>query len=279
MAVVKKLKTKTVKPSKLKEKVVVSLPKEVSVPSDNLQDYTILLYGIKKIGKTSLCQYFKDCLYLMFEPGAKALAVHKRSPKNWTEFKEYVKLLEKDKKFKTVVIDPVDRLFRICEKHVCQRMAITHPSEGEWGKGWSAVREEFEEWVLGRLLHTGKGVIFISHAKDAEIKTRVGDVYHKVTSTMANQGKEVIEGVIDIWCHYRYDGEERVITIIGDDHTDAGHRLKEHFKYKDGSRIKNIPMGKSPREGFDNFITAFDNGLVRPIAPKKKFKLKKKKEK
>lgn len=256
-------------------KVLVKLPSSPSKPSVNLSDYIVLLYGIKKIGKTSMCQYFDNPFFIMLEPGAKALPVYQtcdengkpRIVKSWVEFKEWIKLLEKDKKYKVIIIDTVDRLFKLCQKDVCKRLCITHPSEGEWGKGWEAVREEFEEWVLGRLLGMGKGVVFISHAKEAEIKTRVGDTYNKITATMANQAKEAIEGVIDVWCHYCYDGENRYLTIRGDDHTDAGHRLRRHFKYIDGTRIRKIPMGKSEKEAYDNFIAAFYNELE---APKKK---------
>lgn len=279
MGKVKRLKPRKNKLKRMKNKIEVSLPKEKSIPSDKLDDYTILLYGVKKIGKTSMLQYFKNILYLMFEPGAKALEIYQRAPKNWAEFKEYVKLIEKDKTFRNIAIDPVDILFKMCQKYICSKLYITHPSEGEWGKGWQAVRDEFDEWVLGRLMNCGKGVIFVSHAKDAEIKTRVGDIYHKITSTMANQAKEAIEGAIDIWCHYKYINEDRVLTIRGGDHTDAGHRIKNHFRYTDNSKIRHIPMGKSEKEAYENFIMAFENKLIKPIKKKRSLKLKTKRRK
>lgn len=291
MAKVKLLKSSLKKGAKKEEveKVVVRLPRELSIPSDDIKDYTFLLYGLKKIGKTSMCQFFDGAFYMMLEPGAKALAVYQtvgedgkpRVVKTWAEYKEWVKLLEKDDRFKVIIVDPVDRLYKLCERHVCQKLAISHPSEEEWGKGWGAVRDEFDEWVLGRLMNMGKGVIFISHAKDAEIKTRTGEKYHTIISTMPNQAREAIEGVVDIWGYYSYDGKERVLTLGGDDHIDAGHRIRKHFRYMDGTKIREINMGGSERESYKNFVAAFNNKLEAPVvrevkAPVKKLSIKRK---
>lgn len=277
------------KPKSLEEKPTVFLPEEPNRVSDDLSDYTGLLYGLKKIGKTSMCQFFDRPFFMMLEPGAKAISVYQtvdeegkpRVVRTWAEFKEWVKLLEKDKRFRIVIVDPVDKLYRLCEKAVCQKLAISHPSEEEWGKGWGAVREEFEEWVLGRLMNMGKGVIFISHAKEAEIKTRTGEKYHTIISTMPSQAREAIEGVVDFWGYYAYDGKDRVLTLGGDDHIDAGHRISKHFRYTDGSRIREIRMGSSEKESYKNFVAAFRNELDPPAAkevkaPVKKLSFKKK---
>lgn len=274
MASVKLMKSSFKKKAGALEKITVTLPRELSVPSDDIKDYTFLLYGLKKIGKTSMCQFFEGAFYMMLEPGAKALAVYQtvgedgkpRVVKTWAEFKEWVKLLEKDRRFKVIVVDPVDKLYKLCEKHVCQKLAISHPSEEEWGKGWGAVRDEFDEWVLGRLMGMGKGVIFISHAKDAEIKTRTGEKYNTIISTMPNQAREAIEGVVDIWGYYSYDGKERILTLGGDDHIDAGHRIRKHFRYTDGTKIREINMGGSEKESYKNFVAAFENKLDPPQA-------------
>ena len=53
----------------------LTLPTEKSKPSSRLGDYTWLIYGAKKIGKTSLVAQFPETLILSFEPGTKALEV------------------------------------------------------------------------------------------------------------------------------------------------------------------------------------------------------------
>jgi len=277
MAVVKrKLPTKSnKKKAEEKLKVRVSLPTAPSEPSNRLQDYSILIYGEKKIGKTTMSSHFKRTFFLMFETGAKALAIHKRLVKDWDEFRAYTRLIERDKSFDTIVLDPIDIAYKYCTSYICKKMIISHPSDEEWGKGWSAIRDEFMT-EMSRLLASGKGIIFISHATEKEIKTRTGDKYHKILPTMSNQARETLEGVVDIWVYYSYEGKQRYLVIGGDDHIGAGHRLETRFKYPDGTPIQKIDMGRTSREAYDNFMLAFNNLYERKGGPiiKKKVSLK-----
>lgn len=267
---------------KKRQEFDLSLPTVKSTPSEALQDYSILLYGKKKIGKSSLGAQFEDTLFLMCEPGGKALNIFQVPVRNWKEFEGYIDLAIKDTRFKTIVIDTADYSYEYCLEWVCDKLVIDHPSDEAYGKGWKAVKNEYTR-VVNKLLHSGKGVIFISHSKDEEIKTRRNDSYHKVTSSMSGQAKDVLEGLIDIWVNYDYDGRRRYLVIQGNDEVDAGHRLKNHFKYPDGSRIERIDMGTSPEQAYANFIAAFQNhpaegGKKKKKKSNKKLVLKKRKK-
>lgn len=241
----------------------LSLPTERSVPSTRIQDFTILLFGEKKIGKTDLTAQFDDTLHLMTEPGGKAQSIFQVVVRNWREFQGYVKLLEKDKRFRTVSVDTADLLYKMCFDYMMQKMGIEHPSEESYGKGWAAIRTEFEKWVM-RLIGTGKGVIFVSHAQEKEIKMRGGEKYDRISPTMAGQARDVLEGVVDIWAYYGYDGSRRILTIQGSDHIGAGHRLKAHFRTPKGKPLVSVDMGGSAEEGYGNLIAAFNNKYVPP---------------
>lgn len=238
----------------------LELPQEKSEPSDALQDYSLLIYGRKKIGKTTLASQFDGALFLMCEPGGKALRIRQVPVRNWPEFRGYVELAIKDKATRTVVIDTTDFAYEYCLDYVCEKMAIDHPSDEGYGKGWKAVRAEFTE-VISNLLHSGKGVIFISHSKDEEFKTRKSETYSKIVSSMPGQAKDVLEGLVDIWANYDYDGKRRILVIGGNDEVDAGHRIEGRFKYPSGEPIEIIPMGRSPKEGYRNFVDAFNNHM------------------
>lgn len=234
---------------------------------------------MKKIGKTSLAAMFPETFFMFCEPGGKALSTYGRPVRNWAEFKGYVDLLTKDEKFKTVVIDTSDFAYEYCMDYVCTKLVIDHPADEGWGKGWRAVKKEFSR-EISRLLHSGKGVIFISHAREEEIQKRGGEKYHRTSNTMPGQAKETLEALVDIWAYYTYEGENRVLVIGGDDFTDAGHRIKGRFEYADGSKIRKIPMGNSEEEAYRNLVAAFDNSLQKPKASTtttKKLKLKRRK--
>lgn len=234
-----------------------TLPTDPSVPSTDMGDYSILLFGDKKIGKTSLAAQFPNALFLMTEPGAKALAIHQVNILTWDQLKQAAKVLVNDRRFKTIVVDTVDIAFKMCERSVCQRLGIDHPSEEDWGKGWSAVRDEFTAWAQ-TITNMGKGVIFISHAVEREIKSRSGMKYDRFQPTMSGQARDVVEGMVDIWAYYTYDETRRMLIIRGDEHIMAGHRLQQNFQW-DGREVRSILMDPSPTDGYHNLIAAFHN--------------------
>lgn len=252
----------------------LTLPTERSEPKDKLQDYSILLYGMKKIGKTTLSSMFPKALFLFCEPGGKALSVYGRPVRNWKEFKSYVKLVCKSKEFENIIIDTADYAYDYCADYICKKLVIDHPSDEDWGKGWKAVKTEMALEV-NRLLHSGKGVIFISHSRDEEIKKHNGGTFNKTSSTLSKQAKELLEGLVDIWAYYTYEGEKRVLIIRGDDYVDAGHRVEGRFQYTDGTPVRKVPMGNSKEEAYKNLVAAFDNELPKPKL-KKKLKVVKK---
>jgi hypothetical protein len=257
-------------PKRNKEpEIELTLPNERSEPSESLQDFSLLIYGRKKIGKTSLTSQFEKTLGLMCEPGAKAQSMYQVPCRSWKELRGYTKLFIQDKRFQTASVDTADIAYELCMEHVCQELVIDHPSDEAYGKGWKAVRAEFNAWVT-ELLHSGKGVIFISHSKDEEFKTRRSETYHKTGASMAGQAKDILEGLVDIWGCYEYDGKERVLIIGGNDEVDAGHRVEGRFRYTDGTPVERIPMGKSAKEAYRNFTDAFNNRLQRGSTGKTK---------
>ena len=263
MAIIKRSGDKVIAP------MAVTLPTEKSKPVTDLGGYSILFYGRKKIGKTTMCQHFPATFFLEFEPGAKKLSIFQKPVRSWNEFRQYVKLIIATDRFKTVVVDPVDIAYDMCMAYVCTKLNIIHPSEADWGKGWSAVKKEFMG-EMNKLLNSGKGIIFISHEREETIEERGKKPYQRRTNTMSGQAKEAIEGVVDVWACYDYLANKRYLTILGDDFTDAGHRLNEEpgprFLYTDRTPIRMIPMGKSSKEAYENFLKAFNNQLVREVS-------------
>jgi hypothetical protein len=261
MAVVKRTKGTLTPKKKMKKETEastdLSLPSEVSVASDALGDYSLLLFGRKKVGKTKLSSMFPETFHMMTEPGGKALNIYQRPIVRWSDFTGYVKLLDKSKQFKTQVIDTADILFQLCSDDVCRKRGIDHPSDEEWGKGWSAVRNEFTKWIQ-RLMGNGRGTIFISHATEREIKRRSGGSYHSIQPTLSGQARDVLEGMVDIFAYFDYKEDQRILTIRGDETIAAGNRLEQHFRWN-GVDVPEIAMGRSAEEGYKNLIACFKN--------------------
>ena len=247
----------------------LALPTSKSTPSTRLGDYSTLLYGPEKVGKTTMASMFPKTVFLMFEPGGKALSIYQQPVTNWASAKKLLRLLERDRRFDTVVVDTVDIAFKMCERAMCRKLGIEHPSDEDWGKGWNKIRDEFTEWA-STLMLLGKGVILISHAVEREIKQRNGERYHVVGPTMAGQARSVIQPMVDIWCYYQFKNGRRSLVIRGDDHITAGVRPVDRFLHN-GKPLSEIDMGASSSEAYKNFVDAFANTYVPPrvAAPKK----------
>jgi hypothetical protein len=267
------------------EQKTFDLPTERNVPSDALSDYSILLYGAKKIGKTSVASHFPDALFLATEPGTKALEVFSVDITSWGDFLGYIKTLETapKKKFSTIVVDTVDLAYEICLQSVCKKEGWEHPSDEKYGKGWKKISDAFRSAIL-RLFHLpgSPGIIFISHDTEKEFEDREGNTFERVQPTMPKQALNVVEALVDIIISYQYDGARRVAKICGDETIVAGCRLEHRFRTTSGERVSCIPMGTSSEQSFKNFIRAFDNQQTtidgrKPAeeAPKKKMILKK----
>jgi len=264
------LKRKTLqKPSRTVRQAVgvgsLQLPTAKKKKNENLMEYTILIYGREKIGKTTLFSSFPDALFLATEPGTKGLEIFEFNHedggvKNWEIFRRAVDLLEGTDDFSNVVIDTVDRAYDMCLDWTCEKHGIEYPGtdaagKEDFGKSWRAIKDEFLVQIH-RILQTGRGLCFTSHAKEETIKTRSGISYDRIYPTMSGQARKVIEALVDFFFYAEYvrdrDGNTRRILITqGDETVWAGARasMGENFP-------RFLPIEKEG--GFETIKRAFE---------------------
>lgn len=262
---------------KKRRNVEVSLPTELSEPKQNLCDYTMLLYGERKIGKTTLASQFEDPFFFMFEPGGNALRLRQRPIDSWDTFLEYITLLEDNPTYcKTVILDTGAVAYEKCMQYVCEREGMIHPSDGEYGRGWKLVADEFKR-AHDKLFNLGVGLIITAHSEIKTMQKRNGEKCQRISMDLSGAALKFYSGVVDIIAYYQYDDSDgRMLTIRGDSNVEAGIRLEENFRYTDGTQVEHIPMGESKEESYENFIDAFNNETVKKKVVKKVLKKKKK---
>lgn len=267
----------------------VSLPTQANTPPSKLSDYSVMIYGAKGIGKSSLAAQFPDNLTFMFEPGRRNLPIKqipdplkKEEPLTWARLKAYRDLVVEEPKIKTVTMDSVDRAYDLCLKHVCLNRGISDPGDVEdFGKTWRAIKDEFEA-VMNSFREAGKSLIYLSHERLREVRNPAGDPYDLVTPTCPDAPWGYLKASCDFALYYGYytpaqlnqrgkkintrGNSERVITIRGNEMIWSACGVEGRFfsPGKSGVPLAMIPMGSSSKEAYHNLLGAFDNKLEVP---------------
>lgn len=203
------------------------LPTVKSKPKTEWENFTTLIYGAPKTGKSTLASQFDHPIFLATEAGLNSLETFNVAIDSWDKFLEVCGEIAQGKhEFKTVVVDTVDNLFSMCSAYICKKNNIQHESELDWGKGWKLVKEEFAR-AITKLSLLPYGLLLISHAEPEEIKTRTGTIT-KWRPTMPRQAKEKILPMCDfIFCcaiENGAKGEQRFVYTKPSENWDAGDR-------------------------------------------------------
>lgn len=210
----------------------MTLPTEKTAPALSPARIKALLYGPPKIGKSTFASKInpEHTLFIATEPGLGSLDVFQVPCRNWLEFRSIGgELAENPQHYEVVAVDTVDELYRMCSDYVCGELGIKHPSDADYGKGWSAVADEFRLRV-GKLAALNLGVWFISHAEDREVKKKVGT--KTVTQpSLSGQARKFLTGFVDFIFLATWEGDEegdvRILHTEGAEHHEAGGRIPE----------------------------------------------------
>lgn len=203
-------------------------------PNTDLLGYTAFIYGPPKVGKTTVACSWPKPLVLACEPrGIRAMHVEHIPIRSWSNFEKAIKLLTKTatrKKYKSIIIDTADLMYKYCLSHCCNTFGFDHPSDQGWGKGWEAVSDMYMSAVL-KLFDLNYTLIFISHSKTIEIKVD-WEEYTRIDPTLANPARKVLLPYIDLifymWARESKKGNLiRTLTTKSTREYEAGDRT--HF--------------------------------------------------
>jgi len=144
------------------------IAKERSLVHTSLADYTFMVYGLPKVGKSTFCASIPDAYFLAFEAGLKALSVYK-SPTDKDCFGSYEEFVDVAKSlaqtshgYKTIVFDTVTAAYELAVTHVCKKNNVSSLADLEYGRGWAMARDALRRPILG-LQRAGLRLVFICH--------------------------------------------------------------------------------------------------------------------
>ena len=253
----KTIKTKNSFSSDNRERKI--LTKKKFKPLDDLHRYTLIVYGEKKIGKTTLLSQFPNTYSFMFEPND-SYELYKDDIIDWQDFLDLVpQFLAGKHDYESCCIDNGRNCYELALDFVCKRLDIEHPAQqNDYGQTWAEIYKEFST-PIKKLMQSQYGFAVTCHQTEKDIETRTGRTFVQVMPDLSSAAARLFCGEIYNIFYYHYEGTDRFLQIIGDDYITAGHRMKGHFLTTKGELIHRIPMGENEEEAYENLIIAYNN--------------------
>jgi hypothetical protein len=240
----------------------MTLTQEKKKPSQRLYDYTTLIYGETKIGKSTLLSQIPNILFLNTGGGLEAIECYEEKVDSWERFLSVgLEIVMGDHKYEAIAIDTVDRLHKLCSEYMMTKLGILYPSDLEFGKGWDMVKTEFMRPIM-KLVLSKYGVFFISHSKEIELKTRTAKI-DKVIPSMSDSLYNVISPVCGIILYYDTvetpQGDQRLLRTTASERWIAGDRTGKLQEYGD------IIMDAPPANNWNKIQQIFDGKLMKGV--------------
>lgn len=233
--------------------------------SKQLNKYTIYLFGVPKIGKTTFARD-AEALILATEKGYSAISGAVVQPiERWSDMKQVLRELKKEevkKKFKMIAIDTLDNMASLCEKYICAQNGISSLGELPYGQGWNLYKKEFYD-VFNSISMMGYSLLYISHNKEKEIKKQDNTSYNVICATASGSINEQVKSMADI-IGYAYqdptDNERYLMLRSLDGSVDVGSRFAHidpviKFSYKDLVKALNKAIDRESEVHGEDAVT------------------------
>lgn len=267
--------------------IIIPGPKDLNIPSVDLNDYCVMLYGGKGAGKTTASSTFPNHFNFQFEPSRRNVTMRmypllvKRASEitcdeddPWVEFILACNEIRDDKSIRWVTIDSVDLAHKCCQEHVCRLNECESPTDKkDYGKTWSAITDTFMS-AMNSLRLSGKSLLFISHAKEREAEFYDGDGIKdnvSLISPSCNAGcLKIMKQMCDFWLYLgKSAGEQRTLTVRDtNDPRILDVACGYGFIGEDGEPINRIDLPSDTSQFYKVVNDAFQ-GKVKKVAPKK----------
>ena len=210
--------------------VMLPLPKAKKQPITDIWGHVWFIYGIPKIGKSTLANELENNIFLNTGGGLDALECYEQRITTWQEFldagKQLVEGYGTQHPFKIVTIDTIDALHKLCIDEIMTKNNIAHPSDLDFGKDYDMVKSELIR-PLRKIALSPMGLILISHSHEKEIQARTVKITKSVP-TLQEHAWKLIDGITGIIGYYTSitttDGLKRVLRFTPSEEYIAGDR-------------------------------------------------------
>lgn len=215
-------------------------PQKVSA---DISSYTTMIYGPPKAGKTTFIHdlYGSDAIFARTEKGTKLIpGLFGQDIANWAMFQQFIQQLRKKEvkeRFKVVVIDTIDNLYKFIEKYVRNKYGVDNikDANGGYGAGYNEISDQLFD-ALNTIEKEGYAIVFISHSTVKTEKLPGTETeYEKYIPSVNKRGLEIATKMVDniLFAYFAENPETRQETRV--------LYTRETLNFQAGTRFKNFP--------------------------------------
>lgn len=158
-----------------------------------------LIYGVPKVGKTSLAAEFPSPLYVNTPGESPPAGVDVATPGEIDSFESlmdlFEELLTKEHDRKTVIIDSLDGLEPIVWAETCRREGWQNIEEPGYGKGYLAADEVWREYLraVEAMARAGINVVQIAHTEIYRFDSPTSEPFSRYGIKLQKRGAALVE--------------------------------------------------------------------------------------
>ena len=224
----------------------MELPKSI-IKATSLNPRTLLLYGLPKMGKTTVLSQLDGCLIIDLEKGSGYVDALKVNANTYAEFVDVCRSIHAaGKPYSYIAIDTMSQLDTWSEvegtnKYMTGVQGKTFNRDAKGNKilpgdpsyqsvhelgqgfGYRYSREVMVEWYE-RLCTLAEHVIFICHVKDKFVASKSGDAVVSKDIALTGKVKDILCSKVDAIVYMHRENDKLMVSFGGDGDKVCGSR-------------------------------------------------------
>lgn len=253
------------KPAEAKPAKKSLLPTKKTPMQDDPSKLTIVLVGGNGVGKTTFASQAPDVLFIATEPGLHALESYNVAIETWEDFHQVcAELKEGGHGYKTIAIDTLTNLYKLCVAFFCKKYGVEHVSDiPGFARGYDLVNNHIYNYVKA-LSYLPYGLFLICHSTEKHIEVPGQAKYIKLVADVPDSIRKRLLGLADIQLYFtvealqKENGTVETRRVVKSQPTKF-YEARDRFNYLPESLI--LPTGVDG--SYDLFLSEFEAGKKR----------------